>query len=125
MLNYEKIAEQRILDAIARGELENLPGSGRPLDLDDDALIPAELRLAYRVLKNAGYVPEEVRLKREIADLESIVSGPAVDGPQRRALKRLELLKAKLAARRGREPAFDVDTAYREKILKALAEPSK
>lgn len=125
MLNFEKIAEQRILDAIARGELDNLPGAGRPLDLDDDSLVPAELRLAHRMLKNAGYVPEEVRLKREIADLESMVSGPAPDPAQRRALKRLELLKAKLAARRGREPAFEVESAYRWKILEALAGTSR
>jgi hypothetical protein len=56
----EFIAEQRIAEAIANGELDDLPGAGRPLDLDDDALIPEELRLAHRILKNAGYVPPEL-----------------------------------------------------------------
>jgi hypothetical protein len=59
MLDF--IAERVIQEAIARGELDDLPGTGRPLELDDDALVPEELRLAYRILKNAGYVPEEVR----------------------------------------------------------------
>jgi hypothetical protein len=59
MLDF--IAERVIQEAIARGELDDLPGAGRPLELDDDALVPEELRLAYRILKNAGYVPEEVR----------------------------------------------------------------
>jgi hypothetical protein len=58
MLDF--LAEKAIRDAIARGELDALPGAGRPLDLDDDALIPEELRLAYRILKNAGCVPAEV-----------------------------------------------------------------
>ena len=58
MLDF--LAEKAIQDAIARGELDALPGSGRPLQLDDDALIPEELRLAYRILKNAGCVPAEV-----------------------------------------------------------------
>src|SRR5688572_32819466 len=53
MLDF--IAEQRIAEAIANGDFDDLPGSGKPLELDDDALIPEELRLAYRILKNAGY----------------------------------------------------------------------
>jgi hypothetical protein len=56
----DALVEQRIEAAIARGEFDNLPGAGRPLALDDDALVPPELRLAYRLLKNAGCVPPEL-----------------------------------------------------------------
>ena len=73
----EFIAEQRIAEAIAKGELDDLPGAGRPLDLDDDAHVPEELRLAYRILKNAGYVPPEVETLNEIAQLERIAVGDA------------------------------------------------
>jgi hypothetical protein len=121
MFEFERFAEQRILDAIARGELDNLPGAGAPLDLDDDALVPQEMRLAFRVLRNAGYVPEEVRLCREISDLESIIRDPADDPAQQRALNRLALLRTRLATRRGSESAFDLDVRYREKILEALS----
>ena len=55
------IAERRIAEAAANGELDNLPGAGKPLELDDDALVPEDLRMAHRILKNAGYAPEEVR----------------------------------------------------------------
>ena len=121
MFEFERIAEQRILDAIARGELDNLPGAGAPLELDDDALVPQEMRLAFRVLRNAGYVPEEVRLRREISDLESIIRHPAGDPAERRALKRLALLRARLASRRGRELAFDVEARCWGKTLEALS----
>jgi hypothetical protein len=57
----EPIAERRIAEAVANGELDNLPGAGKPLELDDDALVPEELRMAHRILKNAGYAPAEVR----------------------------------------------------------------
>ncbi len=60
MLAFELIAEKRIAEAIERGELDDLPGEGRTLVLDDDRLVPEELRMAYRILKNAGYVPQEV-----------------------------------------------------------------
>jgi len=55
MLALELIAERRLEEAIERGEFDDLPGAGLPLDLDDmDASLPEELRLAYRILKNAG-----------------------------------------------------------------------
>ena len=88
----EFIAEQRIAEAIARGELDDLPGAGQPLDLSDDALIPEELRLAYRILKNAGYVPPEVETLNEIAELERIALG----GGNARAVRKLALLKARI-----------------------------
>jgi len=91
----EFIAEQRIAEAIANGELDELPGAGRPLALDDDALIPEELRLAYRILKNAGYVPPEVETLNEIAQLERI----ALDGGNAAAFKKLALLKARIEGR--------------------------
>jgi hypothetical protein len=90
---FDLIAEQKIVEAIARGELDNLPGAGRPLDLDDDALIPEELRLAYRILKNAGYLPPELETLNEIAQLERIAMGNAT------AVKKLAFLKAKIESR--------------------------
>jgi hypothetical protein len=57
----DDLIEEHIRRAHARGEFDNLPGAGKPLDLGEDAHLPAELRMAYRVLKNAGYLPEELQ----------------------------------------------------------------
>ncbi len=54
MLVLELLAEKKIAEAAERGELDDLPGAGRPLELDDDSLVPEDLRMAHRVLKNAG-----------------------------------------------------------------------
>ena len=88
------LAERRIEKAIARGEFDDLPGAGRPLELDDvDPLLPEELRLAYRILKNAGFAPAETN-----------------DSPERaKARKKLALLGTRLEAR------------YYEKALAKLA----
>jgi Domain of unknown function (DUF1992) len=91
MLDF--LVEQKILEAAARGEFDDLPGSGRPLDLDDDPLIPEDLRLAYRILKNAGFVPPEVETVKEIAALERLAIGDA------KAVKKLALLKARIEQR--------------------------
>ena len=87
----EFIAEQKIAEAIARGELDDLPGHGSPLDLGDDALIPEEMRLAFRILKNAGFVPPEVATLNEIAQLERL----ALSGDET-AVAKLALVRAKI-----------------------------
>lgn len=58
MLDF--LVEQKLSEAVSRGELDNLPGAGRPLELDDDALVPEDMRMAHRILRNAGYAPAEV-----------------------------------------------------------------
>jgi hypothetical protein len=97
---FDLIAEKKIAEAIERGELDDLPGAGRPLDLDDDALVPEDLRLAYRILKNAGYVPEEVRALNEISELERLVAAGEADAEAHaKAVRRLALLKTRVEAR--------------------------
>ena len=76
IMGLDALVEARIERAIEHGELAGLPGQGRPIALDDDACVAPELRLAHRILKNAGYVPEEVELRREITSL----AGDYADG---------------------------------------------
>lgn len=61
MLVLELMAERKIAEAVSRGEFEGLPGAGRPLGLDDDALVPEDERMANRILKNAGFAPREIQ----------------------------------------------------------------
>ena len=111
----DRIAEERILQAQREGAFENLPGNGKPLVLDDDSMIPPELRAAYRILKNAGYAPPEVLARRDIADLEAAITDPATDDPTRRqAIARLHLLRARLGAT-GRD--LRIEQAYWERLV--------
>ena len=97
---FDAIAEEKIAEALAAGELDNLPGAGRPLALDDDAHVPEDLRVAYRILKNAGYVPPEVEALAEIADLERLIARSDVDvAAQARAVRKLALLRTRVEAR--------------------------
>lgn len=96
---FDILAEQRIVEAIRRGEFNNLPGAGQPLDLTEDPLVSGEQRMVNRILKNAGLVPAEVTLRREIASLRSALA--AADGEERERLRqRLALLAMSLAASR-------------------------
>jgi hypothetical protein len=119
MLILDWIAERRIHQAIERGELDQLPGAGRPLVLDDDRLVAEDLRVAYRILKNAGYVPPELQCMREIADLQRSIEDKPDTESRRRALTRLSLLRAHLELRRGARPTLD-DSRYAERLLVRL-----
>ncbi|ROR34438.1 DnaJ family domain-containing protein [Inmirania thermothiophila] len=66
----DQIAEARIREAMAQGAFDGLPGAGRPLVLDDDRHVPEHLRVAYRILRNAGFLPPEAALRREIRTVE-------------------------------------------------------
>lgn len=115
MLLLDMIVEQKIADAIAAGDFDDLPGAGKPLDLDDDALVPEDLRVAYRILRNAGYVPPEVEARRDVADAFALLRSAADDDERRRAAVRLALLAAKLEAQ-GRTLPCD----YRDRLAERL-----
>jgi hypothetical protein len=120
MLAFETIAEQRISEALARGDFEDLPGAGQPLDLEEDLLVPEDLRMAYRILKNAGYVPPEVHTLNEIGALERLVQSLG-EGEQRDiASRKLRLLSMQLGEARG----SSLQSEYYAGILQCLADKS-
>ena len=117
---FEDLVEQRIRTAMLDGAFDDLPGRGRPLVLDDDSLVPEDMRLAHRVLKNAGFLPEELGLRREIAAIHGMLE-QALDGEDRRlADKRLALLRTRLAACGGERPAH-FENEYLDRIRRRLA----
>ena len=122
MLMIDRLAEQQIVAAMRRGQFDDLPGQGKPLELDDDSAVPPELRPAYRVLKNAGCLPPELGLKNEIRELEHLLHCVESETEQLSIRRRLNLLQAGLAAR-GREINLLVqEGAYRAKLIEKLAE---
>jgi hypothetical protein len=99
---FRRIAEARIERAIAAGEFDDLPGAGRPLDLDSLRGVPADERAAYAVMRNAGVVPEEVTTRRQLAalDAEIAAGAPGADLATLRSRRMALELKRNLAAER-------------------------
>ena len=95
---FKKIAEDRIRAAQDEGVFDNLPGKGRPLHLDDDAGVPEDMRLMFKVLKNAGCLPIEMEVRKEIYNIRQLLNA-AIDEETRKELRReLRLLMLKEAA---------------------------
>lgn len=63
---FLNIAEEKIRQAIRNGDLDNIPGKGKPLQLEDLSMVPPELRMSYKILKNAGMIPRNGTTKRYI-----------------------------------------------------------
>lgn len=107
---FEALVEEKIQEAMARGDFDNLPGAGKPLDLDGYFAAPEDLRMAWSVLRSAGYMPEEVELLREIAALKARLAAAATDDERARLRRRLDdktlsfnlLLEQRRRARRPR-----------------------
>ena len=73
-MSVESAIEQKIKEAMARGEFDNLSGAGKPLDLEAYFNTPEDLRMAFAMLKSNEFVPEEVEVFREIAELDEKIS---------------------------------------------------
>jgi hypothetical protein len=104
---FTEIALQRLQTAMANGEFDNLPGRGRALPPDPAAGQPPEWRLACKVLRNAGLVPPEVQLLRDMDELRRRRSESADEGERALLLRRLRLTETAyriLQEQRGRSP---------------------
>jgi hypothetical protein len=84
---FERIAEERIKKAQEEGLFDNLPGKGKPLALDDDACVPEDLRLTFKVLKNSNCLPIEMEIRKEIFSLRQLLNS-AIDEETRREIRR-------------------------------------
>ncbi len=115
----DALAEQHIAEAAARGEFDNLPGTGAPLPPEDLALVPEELRAAYRILKNSGYVPPEVEALRDLREIEHLLERARDDAERSRLAGKFNVLLARAGALRGRNVSIDND--YFQKVAEKLA----
>lgn len=122
----QTIAERKIQQALAEGTLADLSHwKDKPLPEDDMAAVPADLRMAYRLLKNAGYLPEEVALRQEITTLEQVLANCTEEREKIRQLKRISCLKTKLEARGGRALDLGEEGPYYDRVVDRLSTPKK
>jgi hypothetical protein len=118
----DSLAETRIRDAIAAGDLRDLPGSGQPLPPDEARNVPEPLRMAYRMLRHTGFVPPEIELYREINALTARLA--AGEDPQNcpALTRRLRYLELKLASHSSDCRTSLTDPAYASQLASRLSD---
>jgi hypothetical protein len=84
-----KIAEQKIREAMERGEFDNLPFHGVRVVPEDLSGVPEDLRMGYKVMKNAGVLPQEMQLKKEMVSLQQLLDACEDDEKKKPLQKQL------------------------------------
>jgi hypothetical protein len=122
MDHFAAIAERRILEAMARGDFDGLPGKGKPLHLEeDDPMVPEELRLAYKVLKNAGCLPPELELHKEIVRLRDLIDAVEDEGKKREGIKELNVKLLRFNILKKRPVLLEGLPEYKDRVLAKLS----
>ncbi len=115
---FQRIAEERIREAQKAGALDNLPGKGKPLELEDLSSVPEELRVAYHILKNAHILPPEAELLKEIHTLEDLLQY-IEDAEERRAtLKSIQWKVIRLDLLKRRSLSLQTVRYYGKKLVR-------
>ena len=117
---FDRIIEERIRRAQQKGEFENLEGTGKPLIFDSDSHVDSELRLAYKILKNADCLPAEIQLKKEIKRTEDLLSGMEKTAEKYRTLQKLNFLIMKLNTMANLPVDREMPQKYSAKLVERL-----
>ena len=113
---FVKIAEHRIREAIDKGEFDKLEGKGKPIVFEEETWIPEDLRPAYRILKNAGCVPQELALRKEVVTLRELMQTIDDDVERLKKIRELNFKLMKLNELRKRPFNLEEFPEYEEKV---------
>lgn len=121
---FQIVSEDKIKKAYNDGEFDHLPGFGKPLQLENLSGVPQELRIAYKLLKNAGYSEQESVLKQEMMTIESLIKKCDDQSNEKEDLQRKfnqKLLQFnRLMSKRGAETNSSYFKNYQQKVQDKL-----
>jgi hypothetical protein len=115
------IAERKISEAIEKGLLDIEAWRNKPLPTSNDSMVPDDLRLAYKMLKNGGYLPPEIETKKEIQQLEDLIAANEDEHTRLKQIKKLNYLMMKLDAMRGDAASIENQERYYQQVVEKLS----
>ena len=116
IFGFQKIVEKKIKEAMDKGEFDDLPGRGKPIAFEDDSNIPEDLRLAFKVLKNADCLPPELQLKKEIRQMEDMLEGIPDEKEKYRQIKKINYKIMQLNLMGKNSPLLEETQVYYKKL---------
>ena len=117
---FWRIAEERIKEAQRAGAFDNLPGKGKPLDLEDLSWVPEDLRIGYHILKNAHVLPPEAELLKDIHTIEDLLKHVEDEGERRALAKSIQFKLIRLDMLRRRSMPLHSVRDYSRKLVDKL-----
>lgn len=119
-LFIERLAEEAIQKHLREGGFDNLEGKGRPLPEEDLSMVPEDLRMAYRILKNAGCLPPELEREKEIRTALDLLSGLTDERERYRRMQRVNFKIRQLNMSRNRPVDRELPEVYYYKLVERL-----
>lgn len=120
------IAEQKILKAMEERDLNSPRWKNKALPLKDDHLVPEDLKIAYKILKNSGYLPPEVEERKEIRRIEDLIASTEDEHERLKQMKKLNVLLLKVEEKRAfRSNIASQDDYYRKVVEKISVKKTK
>ncbi len=116
-LFIERLAEEAILKHMQEGGFDHLEGKGRPLPEEDLSMVPEDLRMAWRILKNAGCLPPELEREKEIRTALDLLEGVRDEQEIYRRMQRVNFLIRQLNMSRGRPVERELPERYYGRLL--------
>lgn len=120
MSYFWRIAEERIKEAQRAGAFDNLPGKGKPLDLEDLSWVPDDLRISYHILKNAHVLPPEAELLKDIHTIEDLLKHVEDEGERRALAKSIQFKLIRLDMLKRRSMPLHSVRDYSRKLVDKL-----
>ncbi len=117
---FRIIAERRINQAISDGSLTFEQWKDKPLVLEDDSFVPAELKMAYKLLKNSGYLPQEIVDRKEVQRLEELIASTEDEHVRLQQMRKLDVLLMKMDSQRGRPVNVEAQRDYYARIVEKV-----
>lgn len=121
---FERTVEDKIRRAQQEGAFDNLPGTGKPLLLEDESAVPSDLRLVYRMLKNANCLPPELELHKEILNLRDLLRSVEDETERIRRIREINFHITKLNLLRKKPISLEVQQLYAAKLARPSGQTS-
>ncbi len=119
------IAEQKIAQAMKEKDFNSPKWKNKPLPLDDDRFVPEDLKMAYKVLKNSGYLPPEIEERKEIKKVEDLIARTEDEHERLKQMKKLSVLLMKVEAKRPSGTNIAHQDDYYRKVVEKITIHSK
>lgn len=125
MHSLAMIAEQKIAEAMKKTDFNSPKWKNKPLPLDDDRFVPEDLKMAYKVLKNSGYLPPEIEERKEIKRVEDLIAKTEDEHERLKQMKKLSVLLMKVEAKRPSGTNIANQDTYYRKVVEKITIYSK
>ena len=93
-----RLAERQIQKARLKGQLDHLEGEGKPLpDRPGDAFVSPGDAVGFRIMAEAGVLPEEITLRKQVAAQRAYLATLTDEADRKAALAELARLEMRQA----------------------------